>query len=363
MFYGGSRAWICAHGGADEPRFLVLAIDEVEAATRTAVLVREQFPQIRIFARARSRQHVFALMDAGLKAKDIVRETYGSSLEMAAALLEASGQSAAQAREVVRRFRIHDEATLAQIYAVKEDDQEFLMPASLEAAWRLEEAVSRSRPRHRGVQRWTKAQRSVRDFWFGALPPTPAQLNQRMRFWFGAESSQVRRQRDDTIRRRFGENSRAYAADGGRAWAPGPTRRTGAWDAHPLLLDQFPRNIYRGSARAFAYDERALALTLSGMQSAADAALDVVERVFFYMPLQHAETREVQDESVAAYRRLLTEAPAQLRAFFEGAVRSAENHRVIIEQFEPSRTVTNSLAPARPPEIEWLQKGGASFGQ
>jgi uncharacterized protein (DUF924 family) len=202
--------------------------------------------------------------------------------------------------------------------------------------------------------------RGVRDFWFGALPLSAAQLNQRMRFWFGAESSQVRQQRDDTIRRRFGALLERAAHGELSAWADGPRRRLSLI----LLLDQFPRNIYRGTARAFAYDDTALALTLSGMQSAADAALDVLERVFFYMPLQHAEAREVQDESVAAYRRLLTESPRELREFFEGSVRSAENHRAIVEQFGrfPHRNEILGRT-STPPEVEWLKKGGSSFGQ
>ena len=145
VFYGdASRLDLLRAAGAAQARFLVLAIDDVDAATRTAVLVREQFPQIRLFARARSRQHAFALMDAGVRVKDIVRETYGSSLEMAAALLEASGQTPAQAREVVRRFRVHDEATLAKQYEVKEDDKKFLA-TSLEAAQQLEKLFEADR--------------------------------------------------------------------------------------------------------------------------------------------------------------------------------------------------------------------------
>ncbi len=136
VFYGdASRLDLLRAAGAARARFLVLAIDDVEGATRTARLVREQFPHIRIFARARSRQHVFALMDAGVT--DIVRETYASSLEMAATLLEALGLTPAAVREVVRRFRNHDEATLARQYQVKEDDTKFLA-TSREAAQQLE---------------------------------------------------------------------------------------------------------------------------------------------------------------------------------------------------------------------------------
>jgi uncharacterized protein (DUF924 family) len=100
------------------------------------------------------------------------------------------------------------------------------------------------------------------------------------------------------------------------------------------------------------------------MQSAADAALDVVERMFFYMPLQHAEAVEAQEESVAAYRRLLAEAPRELHEVFESAVRSAENHRSIIEKFGRfpyrNRVLERASTPA---EAAWLRSGGESFGQ
>ncbi|HUA90423.1 MAG TPA: monovalent cation:proton antiporter-2 (CPA2) family protein [Steroidobacteraceae bacterium] len=145
VFYGdASRLDLLRAAGAAQARFLVLAIDDTEAATRTAVLVREQFPRVRIFARARSRQHAFALMDAGINARDIVRETYGSSLELAESLLQASGESPQEAREAVRRFRVHDEATLARQYAVKEDDKKFLA-TSLEAAQQLEKLFEADR--------------------------------------------------------------------------------------------------------------------------------------------------------------------------------------------------------------------------
>jgi glutathione-regulated potassium-efflux system ancillary protein KefC/glutathione-regulated potassium-efflux system protein KefB len=143
VFYGdASRLDLLRAAGAARARFLVLAIDDVEGSTRTAVLVREQFPHIRIFARARNRQHVFALMDAGVT--DIVRENYASSLEMAATLLTALGLTPAAVRETVRRFRTHDEATLAKQYQVKEDDKKFLA-TSREAAQQLEKLFEADR--------------------------------------------------------------------------------------------------------------------------------------------------------------------------------------------------------------------------
>jgi uncharacterized protein (DUF924 family) len=122
--------------------------------------------------------------------------------------------------------------------------------------------------------------------------------------------------------------------------------------------------MFRGSARAFAHDAQALGLALSGMQSAADAALDVVERMFFYTPLQHAESSEVQDESVAAYRRLLTEAPQELRDPFAATLRSAVNHRAIIERFGRFPYRNRALGRvSTPEEQQWLGKGGERFGQ
>ena len=202
--------------------------------------------------------------------------------------------------------------------------------------------------------------RSVRDFWFGKLPLSAEALNRRIRFWFGDDSAALRQRRDEHIRVRFGTLLERAASGELNAWADGPRRRLSLI----ILLDQFPRSIFRGSARAFAYDAQALALTLSGMQSGAEAALNVVERIFFYMPLQHAESREVQEESVAAYRRLLTEAPQELQAPFSGALRSAENHRSIIERFgrfpHRNRALRRESTPA---ELDWLRSGGASFGQ
>ena len=202
--------------------------------------------------------------------------------------------------------------------------------------------------------------RQVRDFWFGQLPHSAAALNRRMRFWFGDESSAVRQRRDEQIRRRFGELFERAARGELAGWADGPRRRLSL----VLLLDQFPRNMFRGTARAFAYDAPALALTLSGMQSAADAALDVVERIFFYMPLQHAESYEVHEESVAAFRRLLSEAPEELKPIFASAVRSAENHRAIIAQFGrfPHRNRALGRASTHG-EQEWLRVGGDTFAQ
>jgi uncharacterized protein (DUF924 family) len=203
--------------------------------------------------------------------------------------------------------------------------------------------------------------RQVRDFWFGKLPMTPQALNQRLKLWFGEDTrAEVQRDRDETIRARFGDLVERAVEGQLASWADSPRRCLSLI----LLLDQFPRNIFRGTARAFAYDAQALGLTLSGMQSAADGALNVVERIFFYMPLQHCEVREVQDESVVAYRRLLTEAPQELRGAFDASLKAAEQHRSIIDRFGRFPDRNKVLERVSSPEEEiWLKSGAATMGQ
>jgi uncharacterized protein (DUF924 family) len=202
--------------------------------------------------------------------------------------------------------------------------------------------------------------RRVRDFWFGKLPLGREALAERMQLWFaGEEARQLVQERDAAIRAEFGARIESALTGELASWADGPRRRLSLI----LLLDQFPRNIYRGRARAFAGDEQALALALSGMQSGADAALDPVERFFFYMPLQHAESAAVQDESVAAHRRLLAEAPEAQHEFFQGALKYAELHASIIRRFDrfPHRNrVLRRVSTVE--EITYLREA-ESFGQ
>jgi uncharacterized protein (DUF924 family) len=198
----------------------------------------------------------------------------------------------------------------------------------------------------------------VRHFWFGKLPLKPDGVSERLALWFGNGAEEPHT--DELVRSRFGPLLRRAAAGDLAAWADSPRRRLSLI----LLLDQFPRHVYRGTARAFASDRDALALTLSGMQSAADAALTPVERIFFYMPLQHAELADAQDESVAAYRRLQNEAPVELGAMFASALESAQRHHAIVARFGRFPHRNRALGRANTAEeAAYLGQGGRSFGQ
>ena len=137
VYYGdASRLDLLRAAGAETATTFVLAIDDVDASVRTAELVHEQFPRLKIFARARNRQHAFALKAIGVRY--IIRETYVSSLEMAATVLESLGDSSSSAKALVRKFRQHDETTFDAQYAVKDDETKFLA-TSREAASQLEQ--------------------------------------------------------------------------------------------------------------------------------------------------------------------------------------------------------------------------------
>jgi uncharacterized protein (DUF924 family) len=192
----------------------------------------------------------------------------------------------------------------------------------------------------------------VLEFWFGQRPYTMAQVQQRARVWFGDPARpELLPQTDETITQRFGDLARDAAAGRLAAWESSPRRRL----ALILLLDQFPRNINRGRPEAYAQDRAALSLAVAGMQLGAEAALDPVERVFFCMPLQHAESREIQEESVAAFHRLAAEAPAELKPYFDEVFRHAQEHRSTIERFErfPLRNAHLGRVSTRD-EDQWL---------
>jgi uncharacterized protein (DUF924 family) len=206
----------------------------------------------------------------------------------------------------------------------------------------------------------------VREFWFGkaltgALPapgelaPQARELSRRSPLWFESNP-----QLDELIRGKFGGLVERAGRGELASWADSPRRRLSLI----ILLDQFPRQIHRGSPQAFAYDADALSLALSGMQSAADGALNIIERLFFYMPLQHAESTEVQDESVSAYKRLVAEAPAELRSTFQEALEWAEQHRTLIRQFGRFPHRNRLLGRESTAEEEaYLAKDVERFGQ
>jgi voltage-gated potassium channel Kch len=134
IYYGdASRLEFLRAARVEEAAFFILAIDDVETSARTAQTVARHFPQVRILARARNREHVYKLMDLGVT--DIYRETYGSSLETAEDLLNYLGLSSREAAHARAMFRDHDEARLLSQHGMH-DDQDLVAEQS--RAWQRE---------------------------------------------------------------------------------------------------------------------------------------------------------------------------------------------------------------------------------
>lgn len=199
----------------------------------------------------------------------------------------------------------------------------------------------------------------VLEFWFGQGPMDPARLTERNGFWFGGSGPEAGAARDELIRTTL-EPLLERASKGEFAnWAGSPKRRL----ALILLFDQVPRNAYRGTAAAFAFDREALALSLEGLQLAADAALEPWERLFFYLPLEHAESMEAQDAALAALTRNAAEAAPQYREWCEGLVFYANKHRDLIKLFGrfPHRNQVLGREDT-PEERAWLAEHPNYFG-
>lgn len=178
-------------------------------------------------------------------------------------------------------------------------------------------------------------------------------------FWFADENAVRWFVRDAafdrTIAGRFGATLEAAEAGALEDW----TRTPRGWLALLIVLDQFSRNIHRGQARAFALDTRAQALALAGLERRDDEALAPLERVFAYLPLEHAEDLTLQWRSVTLFRALALQASPQGRGQYEGFLDYARRHCEVITRYGrfPHRNAVLGR-PSTPDELAWLAEGG-----
>jgi voltage-gated potassium channel Kch len=132
VYYGdASRLEMLQAARADKAEIFILAIDDADASVRTAEVLHKHYPHLKIFARARNRQHALRLME--LNVHYIMRETFLSSLDVAQHALEALGHSRAEAVESIKRFRAIDERTLNEQLHFRDDEQKLIQSAQLVA--------------------------------------------------------------------------------------------------------------------------------------------------------------------------------------------------------------------------------------
>jgi monovalent cation:proton antiporter-2 (CPA2) family protein len=148
VYYGdASRLDLLQAARADAAVIFVLAIDDVEASVRTAAVVRKHFPHLRIYARARNRNHAYRLMELGIAV--VWRETFLSSLDMAREVLKGLGLSDYTAMKATETFRAHDEQLLYSHFGQHQDDKRMQVLA-MKAAQELEELFAQDLAQERG---------------------------------------------------------------------------------------------------------------------------------------------------------------------------------------------------------------------
>mgnify|MGYP001555692119 FL=1 len=195
----------------------------------------------------------------------------------------------------------------------------------------------------------------ILSFWFKEQELSAPQIDRRMDIWFGEDPVF-----DHDIEKEFADDIEKASEGKLNHWADEPHGRL----ALIILIDQFRRNIYRGTLKAFSHDKVALKLCVEGAVEKKDKGLTPIQRVFFYMPLQHAESAKVQAKSVELYERLAESVSPTLQETFLTVAQFAELHKDIIDQFGrfPHRNVLLGRENT-PEEDEYLAGDSPDFGQ
>ena len=187
--------------------------------------------------------------------------------------------------------------------------------------------------------------REVLDFWF--RPAGSAEHGKPRDVWF-KKSDEF----DVAIRTRFLDLHRQGADGALRHWQSAPESLL----ALILVLDQFPRNLYRGGRQAFSTDDQALAAAQLAVARGHDRGLSPVQRWFVYLPFEHAEDLAMQRRCLELFDGLREDRASA------GAIDFARRHFEIIARFGrfPHRNAALER-PSTPEEIEFLQQPGSGF--
>ncbi|NMF85069.1 DUF924 family protein [Nodosilinea sp. P-1105] len=188
----------------------------------------------------------------------------------------------------------------------------------------------------------------ILNFWFDDPHRPSSEYGQQRQIWFKKDPTF-----DATIRQRFLVDYQQAAAG-----------QLAPWQAQPrsclallLLLDQFPRNLFRGDPRSFATDDQALAIAHQAINQGFDQALVPVERLFIYLPLEHSESLADQNQCVALIEALHQHSPQ-----FEAPLDYAYRHQQVIQRFGrfPHRNQVLGRTTT-PEEAAFLKQPGSGF--
>ena len=193
----------------------------------------------------------------------------------------------------------------------------------------------------------------ILEFWFGTFPDAWSHDASKHDMWFKNGAAY-----DAEIFSTFGSDYFRAVEGELESWAESPRGRL----ALIILLDQFSRHIHRGTAEQFMQDSKAQQLCIEGISAGDDQNLHPVERVFFYIPLEHAEDIERQNLSLQAYAGLINDVPESHRLYFQETYKWADMHHYVIEQFGRFPELNEMLGrESTEEELAFLAEGKYSF--
>jgi uncharacterized protein (DUF924 family) len=193
---------------------------------------------------------------------------------------------------------------------------------------------------------------SLHHYWFGGTADDEAGQRQ-SKLWWGKHA-----RLDAELTERFGSLVAAARSGKLEQWNDSAQGRL----ALILLTDQLPRNVFRGTPDAFASDPQARQLCLAGLERGDDSVLKPIERVFFYLPLEHSESMRDQEHAVRLYTALFQAVPQSVIEQYRGFLTYALRHRRVIERFGrfPHRNAILGRQSS-PEEVAFLAEPGSSF--
>jgi uncharacterized protein (DUF924 family) len=203
--------------------------------------------------------------------------------------------------------------------------------------------------------------------WELALDEPPPEAQAFLEFWFGPPGGPIGAAArwwekdaafDALLRERWSDLHAAILAGRREDWRA----RARSCLAYVVVLDQIARNVHRGTPLAFAGDAFAQTATLRGIRDGFDRGFDGVERRFFYMPLLHAEDRELQEQAILQFATLAAALPEAERGPVLTQVIMGARHRNVILRFGrfPHRNAILGRASS-PEEIAFLKEPSSSF--
>ncbi len=192
-------------------------------------------------------------------------------------------------------------------------------------------------------------QEDILHYWFGNVESTVLPTKNRQHIWTSRDD-EVR----DEIKNLFLDDVNKARAGKYQDWEDNPKGIL----ALILLFDQFPRKLYDAETEAYESDQKALNLCLQGVEIGHDHNVSLVERAFFYCPLMHSESMEMQSISVRAYQMLIDLSFPEARAMFDTFFQQASKNYDLIKQFNrfPERNAIMGRASTEP-ELNYLKPG------